>query len=232
MYTRKALTGAMMMLAFVATWLPSSCDNNWANALEWIKNNDSTAITGLVAAVLGSPFIGFIIGTSVQGVWYLFWGQPYKKVTRKFKQELLEAMAQRGESKVRDHITKMGPLHLFCFFFYSFAPKELVDWSRRRRTAEVLAYNWSPAIIFGILLGLRFGGWDNVKLPFILLLCLILFLTWVVSCKAKKEANEAERLWCKRFIEGGLVENLVPYPEKPKDPCAPQKFSGGEKEVT
>jgi hypothetical protein len=217
LYTRNSLTGAILMLAFVLLWLPSHCSYNLTMNINCKNKNNSTAVVALITAVLSTPFIGFIIGTLVQGLWYLVFGQPYNDEARKkFKEDVIERLSKKEGNEDKDLICNMSAPDVFNFFYYRFAPSELIEWSRRRRTAELLGYNWTAAIIVGVVIGLAINGkWYNGKLLAIICLCLIVFFSLLVSQKAKNEANRVEQLWSKNFLNKDFSEQFLAGLEAP-----------------
>jgi hypothetical protein len=209
LYTRNALTGGMMILAFVLIWLPSPCAENLRMASEWIDQQHSAILAGLIAVIVSTPFIGFIIGTIVMALRYAFLGHPYgsDEVRVKFKQIVREKIRDGRYSAIGELIENMEPDDVFVFFFYSNAPLEIIEWARRRRTTQYLGYFWTASILIGATLAFVL----DPQLPISKLLsaaglsifCVVALL---MSGRAKKEAEEVEHLWYETFLDQRLLE--------------------------
>jgi hypothetical protein len=187
----------------------------------------------LVAAIVSTPFLGFIIGSLVQYLWYFCFGQSqFNRPGRELRKKMIMEICRIEDSNIRNQIRHMSPLEVFCFFYYDVAHKELIDWSRRRRTAEMLGYNWTLAIIGGAILGWRVdGAWYIGKWQSILFLFWIIFHAIRVSNKARTEADKAEILWVNNLIDKEPLRPFLSKSDKVKVLLKQQQPDNGKEKV-
>jgi hypothetical protein len=199
LYTRTSMTGWMFFLAFLAAFLPGHCIPNMLRG--WPEGG-----LGMVAAVavaaLGAPFVGFIVGGIMNR--FLMWTRWHASFEDS-RVEIRAGIMAADWLADNEHaaLMAMSDDDAFEYFWCRYGPSRLIDWVRRRRAVEFIGWDWCLAALIGVGLGWVADcpgpvTWPKVGLSVLSLgIAVVMFIN---GRAAKREAENAELLWVRRFL--------------------------------
>lgn len=175
-YTRIAMAGWVFLAVILAT-LWGSGSPQWDTLLQLLQQKEISGAVALFGAIVGigaPPAFGFLlerIATMMLWVFRRTSNMWHYTSMAKFRDHLASAMKDQN---IHSPVGTDGAL--FHIFFYTHADEKVIDWARRRRTAQYASLTSALAIVFGLLLSFllfRAFSW-SVALSSLLLAAILL----------------------------------------------------------
>jgi len=164
-----------------------------------------------------APIMGTIVEVLVIFVGYSIVGHPYRDIARReLATRIREAVkgSDRVPARIAGQFDRIPDDSLFVWMYYSYAPKHLIEWARRRRQFQYTGTNWSVAASLGIIAGLGTGILETYKLvdprDLIRGAFIVLVVVWLpgllyLRTKMKQDADTMELTWVCAQIDPNIV---------------------------